>query len=93
MVYTLSKYRVYSGFRGMNSKTRAVTVRLTHDIADYIDEQENRSRYVREALEGYRKIEMICMWGEISTEEFCQQISDLFLSGKISVEEGKLIFS
>lgn len=77
----------------MNSKTRAVTVRLTHDLADYIDEKENRSRYVREALEGYRQMEMICMWGDISAEEFCQQVSDLFLSGKISVEDGKITFN
>lgn len=80
------------------SRTRVVPIRIDNEKADYIDQKteewnESRGKVVEKMIEAYRQVEMVCLWGEISAEEFCQQISDLFLSGKISVEDGKITFN
>lgn len=77
----------------MNKKTKTITVRLSNDVIEYVNENagESRSNFVEKALKSYRDIDTICMWSGISAEDFCEQIKDMFMLGKITIAEGKIV--
>lgn len=77
----------------MNSKSQTITVRMSNEVVDYVNANsgESRSRFVETAIKGFMEIDMICQWNGIEPRECCEQIGDLFRTGQISFEDGKLV--
>lgn len=76
----------------VNGKTRTMTMRLTHDVADYIEnrvKEENSSRgtVVENIVMAYQNINVVCDWCDIDTNEFCKQVEDLFMKGHLVVDK------
>lgn len=79
----------------MNHKTKVVGGRVLNEVAERMEEiaQEegvSRSEIIERALIAYSEIRLLCVWSDISIEECCSQISDLFRDGRIVIREGKL---
>ena len=79
----------------VNGKTRVITMRLTHDVADYIEnrvKEENSSRgtVVENIVMSYQNINVVCEWCDIDAKEFSRQIEDLFMKGHLVVKDGVL---
>lgn len=67
--------------------SRAITVRLKNDRIEYLGNEGSRSAYLEKIIDNYRKIETICMWMDISVEEFCEKMYQKFLDGEITKED------
>ena len=76
-----------------SNKTKVIPLRIPIETADYIDSKTtvSRGRTVEEIIKSYRKIETICLWGDIDADELCTQLEQMFLDGKLIVSDGRLI--
>ena len=77
--------------KNINNKTRVMTIRVSHDVADYIESrEESRGKIVDKAVKAYRDLETLCIWGDIEPSELAKQLDEMFRSGEISFSDGKI---
>lgn len=77
--------------KNVNNKTRVMTIRVSHDVADYIEsKEESRGKIVDKAVKAYRDLETLCIWGDIELSELSRQLDGMFRSGEISFSDGKI---
>ena len=76
----------------MNSKSQTITVRMSNEVVDYVNVNsgESRSKFVETAIKGFMEIDMICQWSGIDPKTCCEQIGDMFRTGEITFENGRL---